>query len=65
MHRVNKILKLSRKEDWSHFPGVENPADLGCREVTASCLNSGEARPTFDHANANFSVFIDRIRINF
>ena len=24
---------------------------------------SGEASPTFGHANANFSVFIDRIRI--
>ena len=26
---------------------------------------SGEANPTFGHANANFPVFIDRIRINF
>ena len=27
--------------------------------------SSGEASPTFGHANANFSVFTDRIRINF
>ena len=26
---------------------------------------SGEASQTFGHANANFSVFIDRIRIDF
>ena len=30
------------------------------------CLKgSGEASPTFGHANAIFSMFIDRIRINF
>ena len=28
-------------------------------------LCSGEASPTFGHANAIFSVLIDRIRINF
>ena len=28
-------------------------------------VNSGEASPTFGLANANFSVFIDRVRINF
>ena len=28
-------------------------------------LHSGEASPTFGHANANFSVFIDRIRNRF
>ena len=26
---------------------------------------SGEASPTFGHANANFSVFVDRIRNQF
>ena len=26
---------------------------------------SGKASPTFGHTNANFSVFIDRIRTNF
>ena len=29
------------------------------------CLNGGEASPTFGHANANFSVFIDRFRNQF
>lgn len=38
-HRVNEILLLSRKEDWGHVPGVENPADLGSRGVSASHLN--------------------------
>lgn len=37
-HRANDILKLSRKEDWSHCPGDENPADLGSRGVLASRL---------------------------
>ena len=27
--------------------------------------SSGEASPTFGHANANFSVFVDRIRNQF
>ena len=38
-HRVNEILLPSRKEDWGHVPGVENPADLGSRGVSASHLN--------------------------
>ena len=29
------------------------------------CAISGEARPTFGHVNANFSVFRDRIRNQF
>ena len=37
-HRVNEILGLTRKEDWGHVPGVENPADLGSRGVSASHL---------------------------
>ena len=41
-HRIKEILKLSRKEDWGHCPGVENPADLGSRGVTASCVNESE-----------------------
>ena len=28
-------------------------------------VRSGEASPTFGHANANFSVFIERIRNQF
>ena len=39
-HRVNEILKLSNKEDWGHCPGIQNPADLGSRGVTAATLNS-------------------------
>ena len=30
-----------------------------------SVTRSGEASPTFGHANANFSLFIDRIRNQF
>ena len=39
-HRVNEILKLSNKEDWGHCPGVQNPADLGSRGVTAATLSN-------------------------
>ena len=34
-------------------------------QVATRFLTSGEASPIFGHANANSSVFIDRIRINF
>ena len=34
-HRVNEILKLNEKEDWSHCPVEENPADIGSRGVSA------------------------------
>eukprot|EP00794_Sanderia_malayensis_P003850 gene3850-biopygen3279 len=34
-HRVNEILSLSKKESWSHVAGIDNPADLGSRGVTA------------------------------
>ena len=37
-HRVNQILALTNKGDWSHCPGSENPADLGSRGVLASKL---------------------------
>ncbi|XP_065060575.1 uncharacterized protein LOC135687848 [Rhopilema esculentum] len=37
-HRVNEILKISKKEDWGHCIGVCNPADLGSRRVSATIL---------------------------
>ena len=37
-HRVNEILNLSRKEDWNHCPGEDNPADVGSRGTVASKL---------------------------
>ena len=41
-HRVNEILRLSNKEEWGHCPGVENPADLGSRGVSAVELVGSE-----------------------
>ena len=41
-HRVNEILRLTRKEDWGHVSGVENPADLGSRGVSASHLKDSK-----------------------
>ena len=37
-HRVNKILKLTAKEDWAYCCNDKNPADLGLRGVIASQL---------------------------
>ena len=37
-HRVNEILKLTKKEDWGHVPGEENPADIGSRGMNARDL---------------------------
>ena len=36
--RVAEILKLSKKEEWNHVSGTENPADLGSRGVSSSVL---------------------------
>ena len=41
-HRVNEILKISKKKDWGHCPGVGYPADLGSRGLSASCLKESE-----------------------
>ncbi len=41
-HRVNEILRLSRKEDWGHVAGKENPADIGSRGANASELNAND-----------------------
>ena len=37
-HRVREILELTEKSHWGHVSGLENPADLGSRGVTASQL---------------------------
>ena len=37
-HRVREILELTEKSQWGHVSGLENPADLGSRGVTASQL---------------------------
>ena len=37
-HRVEEILKLTQKYQWGHVSGLENPADLGSRGVTAKSL---------------------------
>ena len=41
-YRVNEILKLSEKGDWSHCPGQENPADIGSRGVSTLELKQSE-----------------------
>ncbi|XP_068749239.1 uncharacterized protein [Montipora capricornis] len=40
--RVNEILRLTRKEDWAHCPGEQNPADVGSRGERASKLKENE-----------------------
>ena len=41
-HHVNEILKLTKKEEWGHVPGVENPADIGSRGAKASELRDSK-----------------------
>ena len=41
-HRVNEILRMTRKEDWAHCPGEQNPADVGSRGARASELKEGK-----------------------
>ena len=38
--RVEEILKLTKKEQWGHVAGIDNPADIGSRGVTASFLSA-------------------------
>ena len=40
--RVNEILRMTRKEDWAHCPGEQNPADIGSRGELASRLKENE-----------------------
>lgn len=40
--RVNEILRITRKEDWAHCPGEQNPADVGSRGELASRLKENE-----------------------
>ena len=37
-HRVNEILKLMNKEHWGHYPGKENPVDIGSHGALGSKL---------------------------
>ena len=41
-HRVNEILKWSKKEDWGYCPSAENPADVGSRGVGTHGLTETE-----------------------
>ena len=41
-HRVNKILQLTNKDEWTYFSTHENPADIGSRGVLASKLKNNE-----------------------
>ena len=41
-HRVNEILKLTKKEDWRYCPGEQNPADVGSRGALGSKLKDDE-----------------------
>ena len=39
-NRLEKVLRLTTREQWNHCPGVENPADLGSRGVTATTIKN-------------------------
>ena len=41
-HRVNEILHQSRKNEWGHVPGLQNPADIGSRGVDARYLKGSQ-----------------------
>ncbi|XP_068697369.1 uncharacterized protein [Montipora foliosa] len=37
-HRVNEILKVTKKDEWGYCPSEENPADIGSKGERASRL---------------------------
>ena len=39
---VNEIPQLSNREDWSHVPGIENPANIGSRGASISQLGTSK-----------------------
>ena len=39
-NRVNEISSLTEESMWNHFPGIENPADIGARGESAAKLKS-------------------------
>ena len=41
-HRVNEILKVTKKDEWAHCPGKENLADIGSRGERALKLKESE-----------------------
>lgn len=41
-HRVNEILRQTEKGSWGHYPGEENPADLGSRGVLSAALRDSQ-----------------------
>ena len=41
-HRVNEILKITRKSDWGYCKSEENPADIGSRGVGAFELSEAK-----------------------
>ena len=57
---VQKATSMSDKNKWQLLKTIH----LTIKNVIF-IITSGEASPTFGHANANFSVFIDRIRNQF
>ena len=57
---VQKATSMSDKNKWQLLKTIH----LTIKNVIF-IITSDEASPTFGHANANFSVFIDRIRNQF
>ena len=41
-NRVSEILEVTQPEQWRHIKGVDNPADLGTREISLSTLTASQ-----------------------